>query len=120
MSIIGIGTDIIETSRIQNMCENQKGFMERIFTSSELEYSLNKASKYLHLAARFAAKEAVAKALGQSFSWQDVELVRNEKGKPIINLYGKAKSVAKNYKIHISISHAKEYASAVAVIESND
>lgn len=117
MPILGVGTDIIETKRIQETFDNQPGFAGRVFTEAELEYSLSKQSKYLHLAARFAAKEAVGKALGQSFSWQDVEIINNSLGKPEVVLHGKAKEVAGSAKVHLSISHTKEYASAVAVVE---
>lgn len=117
MPILGIGTDIIEVNRIREVFERQPSFANRIFTQAELEYSLPKESKYLHLAARFAAKEAVAKALGRSFSWQDVEIVNNAEGKPIVNLYGDAKKVAGKASIHVSISHTKHHASAVAIVE---
>jgi len=107
----------VETRRVREMVERSDGFAERVFTPSELEYSLSKRSRYLHLAARFAAKEAVAKALGQSFSWQDVEMVNGHTGKPVVNLHGRAKEVAGSAKVHLSVSHTKNYASAVAVVE---
>jgi holo-[acyl-carrier protein] synthase len=84
----------------------------------ELDYSLSKQSRYLHLAARFAAKEAVAKALGRSFAWKDVELVNNSNGKPLVNLYGEAKSAANGAMVHVSLSHSDNYACAVAVVET--
>lgn len=117
MPILGVGTDIVETDRIQQVCERTPEFKNRVFTKAELEYSLPKESKYLHLAARFAAKEAVAKALGQSFSWQDVEVVNNPLGKPMVNLYGRAKEVAGSAKVHLSVSHTRHYAAAMAVVE---
>lgn len=117
MPILGMGTDIVETSRIKDVFQRQPGFAQRVFTPAELDYSLPKKSKYLHLAARFAAKEAVAKALGRSFSWNDVEVVNNSMGKPIVNLYGEAKEFAGSAIIHLSISHCNEYATAVAIVE---
>lgn len=117
MPILGIGTDIVETERIASVCERQSLFAERVFTRTELEYSNGKPSKYLHLAARFAAKEAVAKALGGPFSWQEVEVINNSDGKPMVNLYGRAKEAAGDAIVHLSISHTKQYASAVAVVE---
>lgn len=117
MSILGVGTDIVETERVRGLFEREQGFAARVFTQVELDYSLSRERKYLHLAARFAAKEAVAKALGRSFSWQDVELVNNAEGKPMVNLYGEAKRVANGATVHVSLSHTKHYAAAVAVVE---
>ncbi|MCE5199438.1 MAG: holo-ACP synthase [Armatimonadota bacterium] len=117
MPILGVGTDIVETERIRDLCEREEAFLRRVFSQSELDYSLGKPSMYLHLAARFAAKEAVAKALGHSFSWQDVEVTNNSEGKPEVILHGKAKDVAGGAKVHLSVSHTKHYASAVAVVE---
>ncbi|MCE5313717.1 MAG: holo-ACP synthase [Armatimonadota bacterium] len=117
MPILGVGTDIVETDRIRDVMEREESFAKRIFTQAELDYSLGKQSKYLHLAARFAAKEAVAKALGRSFSWHDVEVINNALGKPEIKLYGQAKGMAGNAKVHLSVSHTKHYASAVAIVE---
>ena len=118
MPIIGVGTDIIETSRIKDLASREPAFLERVFTQIERDYSLGRRAKYQHLAGRFAAKEAVAKALGRSFSWQDVEVTNDAEGKPLITLYGEAKKTAKNAVVHLSISHVKDYASAVVVIES--
>lgn len=117
MPILGVGTDIVETERIQLLCERECSFAERVFTQVELDYSCGKPSKYLHLAARFAAKEAVAKALGGPFSWQEVEVINNSYGKPMVNLYGRAKIAAGDAVVHLSVSHTKRYASAVAVVE---
>lgn len=117
MPILGVGTDIVEVRRIRELCEREEGFVRRVFTELELAYSEGKESKYLHLAARFAAKEAVAKALGRSFSWKDVEITNTFAGKPQVTLHGKAKGVASGATVHISISHTKEYATAVAVAE---
>jgi len=117
MPIIGLGTDIVETGRIRDLFDREEAFGRRVFTNAELEYSLSRRGKYLHLAARFAVKEAVAKALGRSFSWQDVEVVNAPNGRPSVRLYGRAKRAAGNAQVHISISHSKHYASAVAVVE---
>lgn len=117
MPILGVGTDIVETARIREVMEREEAFARRVFTQAELDYSLPKQSKYLHLAARFAAKEAVAKALGRSFSWQDVEVVNNALGKPDVKLHGEAKGAAGNARVHLSVSHTKNYASAVAIVE---
>lgn len=120
MPILGVGTDIVETERIRSVCEREADFTERVFTQTELDYSLGKPSKYLHLAARFAAKEAVAKALGGPFGWKEVEVVNTADGKPTVNLYGRAKQAVGTARVHLSISHTKRYASAVAVVEADE
>lgn len=119
--IIGIGTDIIEIKRIKNAAEKGKRFLERVFTVGELDYSNQKKDPYPSLAARFAAKEAVMKALGTGFqgiSWQDIEVVGDEKGKPIIVLHGGAAEVAGGNGIKqmlITLSHSREFATAFAI-----
>lgn len=119
--IIGIGTDIIEIKRIKNAAEKGKGFLERVFTVGELAYAMQKKDPYPSLAARFAAKEAVMKALGTGFSeisWQDIEVVSNEKGKPVIGLQGGAAEIAGNSgikQILITLSHSREFATAFAI-----
>ncbi len=117
MPILGVGTDIVETERIRELYEREVDFADRVFTRRELDYSLGKEMRFLHLAARFAAKEAVAKALGRSFGWKDVELTNNLEGKPEITLYGRAKEAAGDAIVHVSVSHTKHYASAVAILE---
>jgi len=117
MPIIGVGTDIVEVERIRRIVEKYSGFAERVFTRSELEYCLPKSSRYLHLAARFAAKEAVAKSLGSSFSWHEVEIINNINGKPEVVLHRRAKEAASGAIVHISLSHTRNYACAVAVVE---
>lgn len=117
MPILGVGVDIIESERIRELCERSPAFVDRVFTQVEQDYAMNKPSKYLHLAGRFAAKEAVAKALGTSFSWKEVEIVNESNGKPTVNLYGRAKKAAKGAIVHISISHTERYATAFAILE---
>jgi len=120
-----IGVDIIEISRIADAYKIQgKKFLERIYTPAELKYC-QYAGKYnfASLAVRFAAKEAVAKAFGtgvRGFSWLDIEIVRNNLGKPSILLHGQAKKLAKKQKvkhIHTSLSHNHHSAVASAFFE---
>lgn len=119
--IKGIGTDIIEIKRIKNAAEKGKGFLERVFLVGELTYSFEKKDPYPSLAARFAAKEAVMKALGTGFqgiSWHDIEVVCEEKGKPVIVLHGGAAEIAGVNgikQILISLSHSREFATAFAI-----
>lgn len=111
--IFGIGTDIIEISRIRQLMQQEK-FCKRCYTDSELEYINGKAES---AAAIFAAKEAYSKALGtgvRGFSLKDIEVFHTSLGKPYIKAYNGASS--KN-NIFLSLSHCKEYASAYVVIE---
>lgn len=117
MSLAGLGCDVIEIERVRNSFESSPRFAARIFTVRELEYCCSRKAKYQHLAGRFAAKEAIGKAIGCPLSWLDVEIINNELGKPSVVLYGNAKEIAGHYKISISISHSQDYAMAIAVME---
>lgn len=116
---MGIGIDIVEVERIRKACE-KRNFLEKIFTKEEIKSLTKNKFFYQSLAARFAAKEAVVKALGTGIGtvrWKDIEILKDAKGKPIVNLYGKAKEkfYEKGFKcIEISLSHTKDYACAVA------
>ena len=122
--ILGVGTDIVEIRRIKNAIERNSKFLEKIFTSAELEYLKSRNLRPEYVAGRFAAKEAVAKALGtgfRGFDFKDVEIDRTTLGKPIVILKGKAKLIAKKegqYNIHLSISHGQDSAIAYAIFES--
>jgi holo-[acyl-carrier protein] synthase len=125
--IYGIGTDIIEVSRIHNVMEKDIGFREKIFTSGEIAYCETKKFKYENYAARFSAKEAFMKAVGTGWRFgirfADIEVYHDEFGKPLIRLYGKAEELGKNEgisKIHVSLSHIKEMAIAVVTVEKED
>ncbi len=121
--IIGIGTDIVEIERIKKSVEKYgEKFLNKIFTQAELAYSLPKKNKFQHLAARFAAKEAVVKALADccndGFNWKDIEIINSENGKPEVRLFGKfAEYISDGKSIKISLSHEKNYAIAFAVLE---
>ncbi|WP_315118976.1 holo-ACP synthase [uncultured Clostridium sp.] len=121
--IIGIGTDIIEIERIKTAIERNSKFLEKIFTEKEREYFKSVGFRINSIAGNFAGKEAVSKALGtgfRNFSMKDIEILRDELGKPIVNLYGNAGKMVienKNYNLHISISHSRENAIAYAVLE---
>ncbi len=115
--IYGIGSDIIEINRFINPGNN---FLNKVYTHNELMLLRKSAQS---LAGNFAAKEAVAKALGTGFSGfgaKDIEILRNPSGAPVVTLYGGALKLYKDNKcsnIHVSISHNKEQAIAFAVIE---
>ncbi|MFQ6082661.1 MAG: holo-ACP synthase [Candidatus Aminicenantia bacterium] len=112
--IVGIGIDIIEVNRIKKADQKTRRFLERIFTKNELNYCLSKKNKYQHLAARFAAKEAFFKAIGKRISWKDVEVRNLPSGKPELKLLNPSLSFEK---IHLSLSHLKEYSLAVVILE---
>ena len=114
------GTDIIEVERIKDSIEKLGDkFLNRVFTENEIAYcESKKANKYEHYAARFAAKEAVFKAISQllddkfDIDWTDIEILNDNEGRPYAVLY---KDNLKNINIDISLSHIKEYAVAMAV-----
>lgn len=118
--IVGIGTDIIEIQRIKKACEKEAFFM-RCFTENE---RILIGTNFTKAAGNFAVKEAVSKVFGtgiRGFELIDIEVLRDELGKPYVNLYNKAVKIAGEYnieKIHISISNTKDYAIAYAVGES--
>ena len=122
--IKGTGVDIIEISRIEKSLTNEK-FVERIFTKKEQEYcNSRKQMAVSSYAARFAAKEAVVKALGTGISggglWTDIEILPDDDGAPHVKLCGYFAYIAtkrKIYNIFISLSHCKEYAVAQAILE---
>jgi holo-[acyl-carrier protein] synthase len=113
--IIGTGVDITEVSRLKQAVEKWgDDFLNRVFTPQELKNAKDKSSLYQHLAGRFAAKEAVFKALGErNLSWKDVQIINDKEGKPCCTIFNKR---AKDLDVHISISHVKTYAVASALI----
>lgn len=118
---IGCGIDIIEIGRIKETIENLgERFLERVYTEKEIEYCEGKKSmKYQHYAARFAAKEAMFKAIAghlnskYEIEWKDIEVVNEENGRPKINL--KNIQIEELKQCDISMSHCKEYAVANVV-----
>jgi holo-[acyl-carrier protein] synthase len=124
--IYGTGIDLIEVARIQKVMERDIGFRDKIFTPGEIEYCESKKNKYQHYAARFSAKEAFLKAIGTGWRFgirfADIEVYHDELGKPFIRGYGKAEELLKNEeisKIHVSLSHLKEMATAIVIIEKH-
>ncbi len=125
--VYGTGIDIIEVSRIQSVMEKDIGFREKIFTPGEISYCEKMKNKYQHYAARFSAKEAFMKAIGTGWRFgirfNDIDVYHDEFGKPLIRLTGKAEELAHQErisKIHVSLSHVKEVATAVVIVECED
>lgn len=120
--ILGIGTDVVEIYRLKKVInEWGNSFLEKIFTENELRYAQARKDFVQHLAARFAAKEAVAKAISTGWSgifrWKDVEVNNDKNGKPSISLAGKLREKLADHKIYISLSHSENIVVAIAVIE---
>ncbi len=115
MTIIGTGVDITEVRRLRHAVEKWgDSFLQRVFTQEELKNAETRGSRYQHLAGRFAAKEAVFKALGdKDLNWKDVQILNDKEGKPYCAiLNGRGQKI----EVHISISHVKNYAVASATI----
>jgi holo-[acyl-carrier protein] synthase len=117
-----VGTDLIEIARVRRALERYPGFRERCFTEAERAYCDSRPNPPQHYAARFAAKEAVGKALGfgvaRAFAWRDVEIAGRPK--PAVRLSGRVRAWAERAgagPIDLSMSHSRELATAVAVVE---
>jgi holo-[acyl-carrier protein] synthase len=122
MSIVSIGVDICEINRLQKIIlQHQTRFLAKVFTSSEIAYCEKKVDKYPSYAARFAAKEAVLKALGTGLrlglNWKDIEVHNDDLGKPHLKFYGKTGEVIENRKVLLSLSHTKNNAIAFVIVE---
>lgn len=121
--IAGIGSDIIEIDRIKQAMEKSERFMDKIFSPEEQAYLASRNARPEYIAGRFAAKEAVAKALGTGFigfGYRDIEIVRAESGKPEVILKNEAHEIASShgdYRIQLSISHGRDSAIAFAILE---
>lgn len=113
----GLGHDIIEIDRIKKAIN--ENFLKKIFSKKEIEYCLKFKYSEIHFAGRFAAKEAIVKALGVGFgkkiSFLDIEILNNKNGKPHVKLSKKINLSFKNPNILLSISHSKKIASAIAI-----
>src|ERR1700753_134528 len=124
--VIGLGTDLIEIERIeQSVARFGQRFLERVFTPGEIAYCHAKKASAESFAARFAAKEAGAKALGTGISrgvtWKEFEVRREASGEPSLYLSGRAAELAEAMgvrRIQLSLTHSREFALAVVVVES--
>jgi holo-[acyl-carrier protein] synthase len=119
---VTVGIDLIEIARVRRALERYPSFRERCFTAAEREYCDSRPNPPQHYAARFAAKEAVGKALGfgvaRAFAWREVELVGRPK--PSVRLSGRLREWAESAgggAIDVSMSHSRELATAVAVVD---
>lgn len=125
MSVIGIGVDFIECERIQHSLDRfGEKFLHRVFTDGEIEYSMSMKFPARHLAARFAAKEAVSKAfgtgIGKAMGWRNIDIRKKETGEPFLVFSGPAQELAQARGVTsslITLSHTEHHAVAVVVLE---
>jgi holo-[acyl-carrier protein] synthase len=123
--VFGLGIDIIEIERVKKSIQDfGDKFLNKVYTKNEIEYCSKKSNKYQHFAARFAAKEAVYKALasgwkGGSMGWKDIEVLNEPSGLPKVKLSGMLQEFLSNDKdLKISMSHSDNYVTCVAIIFS--
>ena len=125
---VGLGVDIVEIARMRRILERTPSFREKVFSEEERSYCESTANPEVHYATRFAAKEAVLKALGTGFSRgianHDVEVRRNAKGRPFVVLHGRAKEVADEQSVRelplsLSYTHTEAVACAMAITEAS-
>lgn len=124
--IVGIGTDIVEIERVRNAAARWgERFLRRVFTDKEIAYCFGKKDPHPHLAARFAAKEALIKAVGRAVPFADIEVRNEPSGKPVLSFSGPAPEssgtqstgVAADVIAHLTLSHERQYAVATVVLE---
>ena len=111
----GVGIDLLEIERLERALERRPRLAERLFTDAELEYANARSKPGQHLAARFCAKEAVAKALGlEGWAFRDVEVIATG-GRPAVRLTGAPAARAGGREVSISLTHTRTTAAAVAI-----
>ena len=126
MSVLGIGVDLVECARIQHSLDRfGERFLHRVFTEGEIAYSQSMKFPARHLAARFAAKEAISKAfgtgIGKAMGWKDIDVQKKPSGEPFVVLGGNAEKLAANRgvtKVLITLSHTDNHALAMIVLEA--
>jgi len=114
---VKVGIDLLEIERLERALERRPRLAERLFTEGERAYAATRGRPGEHLAARFCAKEAVAKALGlEALNWQEIEIIRDD-GPPSVKLYGAARSRAEELGVQVSVSltHSRRDAAAAAI-----
>ena len=113
MNILDIGVDIIEIYRIKELLDKNPRFLEKMFTSKEIEYFESKGFKAETIAGNFAAKEAISKSIGtgiRKFNLRDIEVLRDELGKPIVKTYNNFKQICIDYNVsEIKVSIQKQF-----------
>lgn len=124
MSIVGIGLDLVKIARVQALTERWRDrFLQRVYTDDERRISFSRALPYASLAGRFAAKEAILKALGTGWSdgisWRDIQVLNDVGGKPVATVRGRTGALIQQAGItciHVSLSHDGDYAIAEVIL----
>lgn len=122
MGIRGIGVDVVDVERMKKTLQDQgEAFVSKVFTETEITYCRSRKNPHEHFAARFAAKEAVSKAMQKGWSgefrWKDVEVMNEPSGAPKIILYGELVRLLGGTKVHLSLSHTEKTVVAFSIIE---
>lgn len=122
MAIHGIGVDIEEVARVRDVIDRWgRSFTAKLFTEHEISYCESRPAPHQHFAARFAAKEALSKAMGTGWSgrfrWKDAEITNDGAGKPHVILHAHLAEVFADVHIHVSMSHTASHVTAMVVIE---
>ena len=125
MSVLGIGVDLVECARIQRSIDRFGArFLHRVFTDGEIEYSMSMKFPARHLAARFAAKEAVSKAfgtgIGKAMGWRNIDIRKKPSGEPFLVFSGPAQELAVARGVAfalVTLSHTEHHAMAMIVLE---
>ncbi len=121
--IYGIGIDIVSVKRLREVVERRGDrFLERVFTSSEIDYCLNKRDPFPSLSARFAAKEAMIKAIGgrAAITFKDMEVINDDTGRPFLNPGFRLRKDLEKFgikNVHLSLSHERDYSIAFVILE---
>jgi holo-[acyl-carrier protein] synthase len=127
--IVGVGLDLVDIARVKRLIASKgERVLVRLFTEREVEYAMNKAMPYVHLAARIAAKEAAYKALSGSHNargigWRDMEVGSATDGRPLLLLHGAAAARAAELRVErtwLTLSHSESTAGAVVVLDAAD
>ena len=123
--IVGLGSDLLDVARVEQKLQEDSGFAASLFTPLEIRYCEGKHHPAQHYAARFAAKEALLKALGTGWrdglSWHEIEIRRDELGRPVIALSGRVEQLAREQRVarvHVSLTHTAAFAAATVILES--
>lgn len=127
MAKSAIGIDIVEIRKLEKASKKWgKSFLRRVYTEKELSYARARRYPYQHLAARFAAKEAIFKALGEVekdfVGWKNIEILNDPQGKPVVHWHGKAEQIRRKRGLKgavVSLSHTENYAVANAMLIFN-
>jgi holo-[acyl-carrier protein] synthase len=124
--ILGLGCDIMDTARMKQRLDEDPQLAQALFTPAEIQYCQTQRYPERHLAARFAAKEALLKALPgpklRSIPWKEIESEHDQNGKPQLQLSGSLRELALKLsvtRIHLSLSHTKDSALAVVLLETS-